>query len=84
MCCHDWSHQTLVGDVNTTSLVDIWNGEPLRDFRRMMLTLERRRNPACADCYYLKIVPDNLDPFRLDLLAKMGGGTPCGGGHAKD
>lgn len=84
VCGNDWSHQTVVGDVKRDSLMDIWNGEPLRDFRRMMLTLERRRNAACADCYYLKIAPDNLDPYRQDLLAKLDGTTPCGGCHAKD
>jgi hypothetical protein len=50
----------------------------------MMLTLERRRNRACANCYYLKIEPDNLDPYRLGLLAKLEGGEACGGCHARD
>jgi radical SAM protein with 4Fe4S-binding SPASM domain len=84
VCGNDWSHQTVVGDAARSSLVEIWNGEPLRAFRRMMLTLERRRNAACADCYYLKIAPDNLDPYRLDLLARLDGNLPCGACHAHD
>ncbi len=83
VCGNDWSHQTLVGDVNRNTLMEIWNGEPLRAFQRMMLTLERKRNPACADCYYLKIAPDNLDPHRLPLLDAFDGQT-CGDRHAPD
>lgn len=71
VCGNDWSHQTVVGDVKRSSLVEIWHGEPMFEFRKMMLTLRRHQNAACGNCYYLKIVPDNIDPHRLDLLRRI-------------
>jgi radical SAM protein with 4Fe4S-binding SPASM domain len=71
VCSDDWSCQTIVGDVKKNTLKEIWNGEPLREFRRMHLNLERHKCAACANCYYLKIVPDNIDAYRLDLLRRL-------------
>lgn len=71
LCGNDWSHGTVVGDVNTQTLQEIWNGEKLFEFRKMMLELRRHENRACGDCYYLKIVPDNLDAHRLAILENL-------------
>ena len=61
VCGNDWSQQTIVGDVNSESLINIWNGDMLYHFRMMMLNKKRKKNKACGDCYYLRIVPDNID-----------------------
>lgn len=68
VCGNDWSYATSVGDVFQHSLKSIWQGSRLRAFQRMMLEGRRCENAACSDCYYLKIVPDNLDAFRDQLL----------------
>lgn len=68
VCANDWSHQTIIGDTRESSLKEIWEGERLYAFRKMMLMLNRKQNAACGDCYYLKIVPDNLDDYRLSIL----------------
>lgn len=54
ICCVDWSLGTIVGDVRTERLVDIWNGEKLHRFRMLHLTGQRQRIPACANCQYLQ------------------------------
>ena len=33
VCCVDWSHGTIVGDLNKESFYDVWNGEKLKNFR---------------------------------------------------
>ncbi len=71
LCGNDWSQKTVVGDVNRESLSSIWEGEALYRFRRMMLEGRRRENQACGECYYLQIVPDNLDGHRAILLEKL-------------
>ena len=71
VCGNDWSHNTNVGNAFQTPLRDIWNGPSLRSFQLMMLEGRRCENKACADCYYLMIVPDNLDPFREPLLNRF-------------
>jgi radical SAM protein with 4Fe4S-binding SPASM domain len=72
VCGNDWSHGAAVGNVREQDLLEIWNGDALFDLRRRMLDGERHRIPACADCYYLQIVPDNLDPYRHELSQRLG------------
>ena len=71
LCGNDWSHSTVVGNLNSDSILDIWNGENLYNFRKMLLTGNRCQNRACGDCYYLKIVPDNIDNNRDAILEKL-------------
>jgi radical SAM protein with 4Fe4S-binding SPASM domain len=71
VCANDWSHKALVGDVRQSSLKEIWEGEAMMDFRIMMLTLNRNQNPACSNCFYLKLLPDNLDADRLSILRRL-------------
>lgn len=70
VCCVDWAWGTIVGDTNTETLFDIWNGEPLREFR--IKHLEGRRNEihACRGCQFVQgLAPhNNLDNDAAHLL----------------
>ncbi|MEI6209101.1 MAG: radical SAM/SPASM domain-containing protein [Desulfuromonadales bacterium] len=61
VCCADWSHGTVVGDVCTSALIDIWNGSPLQELRRMHLVNRRAENSACANCQTMQGLPDDSD-----------------------
>jgi len=37
LCCADFDGKIILGDLNTSSIRDIWNGEPYRDARRQHL-----------------------------------------------
>jgi len=71
VCGNDWAYQTSIGDVREKSLKEIWNSEELFEMRKMFLEHRRRENKACANCYYLQIVPDNIDPFATQILQKL-------------
>ncbi len=71
VCGNDWSQSTAVGDVTRESLKDIWNGEKLFQFQKMMLENRRKENRACANCYYLQIVPDNIDDYMDQMLKRL-------------
>lgn len=71
LCGNDWAYGTVVGNVKQQSLQEIWHGEALYEFRKTMLENRRREIPACADCYYLQIVPDNLDAYAQNILKKL-------------
>jgi radical SAM protein with 4Fe4S-binding SPASM domain len=71
LCGNDWAHGTVVGNVNTQSLPDIWGGEALFLFRKKMLEGRRKDIAVCSNCYYLKIVPDNIDDYRGEILRKI-------------
>lgn len=71
LCGNDWSHNTVVGDASRKSLKSIWEGDALFEFRKMMLEGRRKENKACGDCYYLQIVPDNIDAYSAEILEKL-------------
>lgn len=63
ICCVDWSYGTIVGDLRTQSLAEIWSGERLRSFRLVHLKGKRNQIDVCSDCDYLEGFPEyrNLD-----------------------
>ena len=71
ICCVDWSLSTIVGDLRTESLYDLWNGEQLFEFRKMHLTGNRHLNKACGDCHTRNGLPDNLDAYAGMILEKL-------------
>ncbi|MEI6033085.1 MAG: radical SAM/SPASM domain-containing protein [Verrucomicrobiae bacterium] len=71
LCGNDWAHKTVVGDASRQSMRQIWEGDEMFEFRKMMLEGRRKENPACGNCYYLQIVPDNIDKQRKDILANL-------------
>ncbi len=54
VCCVDWSHGTLVGNLNTQSLSDIWYGEKLRNLRLLHLRGKRSQIDACSNCDFIR------------------------------
>lgn len=61
ICCVDWSHGTVVGDLKESSLTDIWHGVKLKEFRLKHLQGKRSEIPACAGCDYIKGFPEHTD-----------------------
>lgn len=71
ICCVDWSHGTVVGDLKKQSLQEVWNGKELFDFRVMHLKKERFRNRACKNCHYIRSISDNIDDKAPEILQKL-------------
>ncbi len=61
VCCVDWANELVVGNVNESSLREIWNGPRLAELRAVHLAGRRRDLNACRDCNVLHSSPDNLD-----------------------
>jgi radical SAM protein with 4Fe4S-binding SPASM domain len=71
-CCIDWAQKMPVGDANTESLYDIWNGKKMNELRRIHLQKKRKTLPLCCDCSYLHSCDvDNIDSFADELLTKL-------------
>jgi radical SAM protein with 4Fe4S-binding SPASM domain len=77
LCGNDWAQGTVVGNIRDNSLTEIWNSDNLYEFRKKMLLGNRKDIKVCADCYYLQIVPDNIDPYREDILEKLAAARPA-------
>jgi MoaA/NifB/PqqE/SkfB family radical SAM enzyme len=49
-CCGDYDNFTLVGNAYDNSLKEIWDGEPLAKFRKMVLEYRHGENYLCSRC----------------------------------
>jgi radical SAM protein with 4Fe4S-binding SPASM domain len=71
ICNDSWMLSHNIGDVNKENLIDIWNGEKLRNFRLMHLTGNRSQNIECGTCDYIHALPDNIDNDRDEYIKRL-------------
>ena len=81
LCFLDWSHTVLVGDLKRDSFKNIWQGNLLREVRRVHLAGKRKTEEVypfnlaryfCGTCGQLKYgAPDNIDAYAEELLRKI-------------
>ena len=50
LCCADMFSQTIVGDLNSNSIAEVWNGSSMKKFRDQMVSRKRFEVPMCQDC----------------------------------
>lgn len=69
ICCVDWAMTTVIGNVKNESLLDIWNGERIKTFRRTHLDGNRVKLKACSNCQYVQgaNVLSDLDNYAGEL-----------------
>lgn len=68
-CIFDYKENLVVGDVNTGSLVDIWNCSKLNEFRVLQLNKERSKHSDCSKCTWLSICGDSIYKNIIDYDA---------------
>lgn len=72
LCFLDWQRKLFLGDLKQQSFSEIWNGDLLRDYRRMMLRGDRCRHPICGECGQLSYgAPDNIDKFAAEIFGRL-------------
>ncbi|GHT01610.1 hypothetical protein AGMMS50276_29980 [Synergistales bacterium] len=70
VCCSDWRMDTVVGDLGSQSIYDIWNGEALHAFRRKHLLRQKAEaSPSCGVCSMYP--PDNIDNDAEKILRRL-------------
>lgn len=65
ICAVDWSFKTTVGNAVKESIMDIWRGKKLKEFRDMFSKQQHHKHPACGKCNYYYTHKDNIDKFAL-------------------
>jgi len=50
LCCADMFSQTIVGDLKSDSISEIWNGPKMKGLRNQMVGRKRFEVPLCQDC----------------------------------
>jgi radical SAM protein with 4Fe4S-binding SPASM domain len=49
-CCRDTAGRSVMGNVFTNSVMEVWNGAPYQELRRNLLNRRPDLNPACKNC----------------------------------
>jgi radical SAM protein with 4Fe4S-binding SPASM domain len=70
MCTHDPAKGTKIGDANNETLQELWQGEKMFQFRKMLLENRKHENPICKKCDWFKLFPeeDNVDGVDIEKL----------------
>ena len=50
LCCQDWNHNPVIGNIESESLRSIWNGPTLTTIRRSILAHRYDEVAPCRDC----------------------------------
>ena len=49
-CTVEWSGETVIGDLNNESLVDVWRGEAMTEIRNKILDKRMQCLSLCINC----------------------------------
>ena len=71
ICCSDWMHKTIVGDIHSQSIYDIWNSQELKKFRLMHLHHCKYQNEACKSCEFIEQMVDSIDGYEGKIIQKL-------------
>lgn len=53
LCCFDSEGEHVIGDANTTALIDIWGSPEFDRLRRLMFERQFQELPLCAKCDFI-------------------------------
>jgi len=71
-CLMDWNHLSIVGDVNESSIVEVWNNKYIQNMRIKNLEGKRSELGICSNCGQMKFATlDNIDDYKEELLKKV-------------
>jgi radical SAM protein with 4Fe4S-binding SPASM domain len=71
-CCVDWKRVNLLGNINTESLIEIWNGSKLRNLQLEHLSGNKKNLEPCKDCTmndYCEV--DNIDQHAEECIKRF-------------
>ncbi len=72
-CCADYDKKLIVGNVNETSLKEIWNGEKYQELRKCILQENLKEEMICSKCDFPSCgASTDITLYKDDLLRKYG------------
>ena len=54
VCCHDWNRTTVIGNLKTSSLREVWNSDTMNKIRRKILRKRYEQINSCRECSLIK------------------------------
>ena len=74
-CCVAWEKSLVVGNANTQTLREIWQGEALARIHRLHLSGQGQSLAACAKCDTIFNSPDSVDSLTAQEYERRRNGT---------
>ena len=50
VCVHDWNRNETLGNVRDSTISELWNGDRMRELRRLVSERQYEKVPACQGC----------------------------------
>jgi len=50
LCCDDWNHSTILGNLKKQTIEEVWKGEKLKSIKEAHVKEEFWKVPICARC----------------------------------
>jgi radical SAM protein with 4Fe4S-binding SPASM domain len=50
LCCDDWNHSTILGNLRKQSIEDVWRGSKLKNIKKFHIKREFAKVPLCSGC----------------------------------
>tara|TARA_B100001964_G_scaffold156571_1_gene171996 strand:+ start:5871 stop:6914 length:1044 start_codon:yes stop_codon:yes gene_type:complete len=73
-CCYDYDGKFLLGDLNTQTIEDIWNGEKAKMLRKSLIEKDFSTNKLCEKCREVKgAKPSRIYPLNMFKMVKQFG-----------
>ncbi len=76
ICPMDWSRGLNVGTLDSSTLVELWQSEAIKQIQLLHLQGKRHEHPVCGKCHCMQAMPDDSDmdgeEDRKRLLEKFG------------
>lgn len=66
LCCFDWSSKVEIGDLNSSSMLDLWNSKKINELRKYHLAGNYVKIPICAECDSWAEPEEYADLFHLN------------------
>jgi len=54
LCCQDWGPRDIVGDLTKQSLAEVWNGDAMNYYRRLLWMWRTEESAVCRDCSVIR------------------------------
>ena len=71
-CFLDWNRKLIIGSAKDESIKSLWQSASFSQFRRLMISKERKRHAVCRDCQQLVAgMPVDLDAHAEEILRRM-------------
>ena len=71
VCCNDWGRKGIIGNVNTSSIKELWLSKPMNTYRRSLRDGNRNGQDPCKYCNIqgTKYGKDSFDFFNKNYLS---------------